>query len=72
MKARAVLDGDDYVLTGTKHWITNAGVSDTCTVFAKTDPAAVLSARTGRRSRITNANHDLQRLRRRVLDLARG
>ena len=40
MKARAVLDGDDYVLTGTKYWITNAGVSDTYTVFAKTDPAA--------------------------------
>lgn len=40
MKTRAVRDGDDYVLSGTKHWITNAGVSDTYTVFAKTDPAA--------------------------------
>ena len=40
MQTRAVRDGDDYVLTGTKHWITNAGVSDTYTVFAKTDPAA--------------------------------
>ncbi|MGH9065596.1 MAG: acyl-CoA dehydrogenase family protein [Acidimicrobiales bacterium] len=40
MKARAVRDGDDYVLSGTKYWITNAGVSDTYTVFAKTDPSA--------------------------------
>ena len=33
-------DGDDYVLNGTKYWITNAGISDTYTVFAKTDPDA--------------------------------
>ena len=38
MRARAVRDGDDYVLTGSKYWITNAGISDTYTVFAKTDP----------------------------------
>ena len=38
MKTRAVRDGDDYVLSGTKYWITNAGISDTYTVFAKTDP----------------------------------
>ncbi len=40
MSARAVRDGDSYVLTGTKYWITNAGISDTYTVFAKTDPSA--------------------------------
>jgi alkylation response protein AidB-like acyl-CoA dehydrogenase len=40
MSTRAVRDGDHYVLNGTKYWITNAGVSDTYTVFAKTDPAA--------------------------------
>ena len=40
MRTRAVRDGDDYVLTGAKHWITNAGVSDTYTVFAVTDPDA--------------------------------
>jgi len=40
MRTRAVRDGDDYVLTGAKHWITNAGVSDTYTVFAVTDPEA--------------------------------
>jgi alkylation response protein AidB-like acyl-CoA dehydrogenase len=40
MKTRAVRDGDDYVLNGTKHWITNAGISSVYTVFAKTDPSA--------------------------------
>ena len=40
MRTRAVRDGDDYVLTGSKYWITNAGISDTYTVFAKTDPDA--------------------------------
>jgi alkylation response protein AidB-like acyl-CoA dehydrogenase len=40
MRTRAVRDGDDYVLTGTKYWITNAGVSDVYTVFAVTDPTA--------------------------------
>jgi alkylation response protein AidB-like acyl-CoA dehydrogenase len=40
MSARAVRDGDSYVITGSKYWITNAGVSDTYTVFAKTDPEA--------------------------------
>src|SRR6516164_9653048 len=40
MKARAVRDGDTYVLNGTKRWITNAGVSSYYTVMAVTDPAA--------------------------------
>ncbi len=40
MKTRAIRDGDTYILSGTKHWITNAGVSDIYTVFAKTDPSA--------------------------------
>ena len=40
MRTRAVRDGDDYILTGSKAWITNAGVSDIYTVFAKTDPDA--------------------------------
>lgn len=40
MKTRAVRDGDSYVLNGVKYWITNAGISDTYTVFAKTDPGA--------------------------------
>jgi alkylation response protein AidB-like acyl-CoA dehydrogenase len=40
MRTRAVRDGDDYIITGTKYWITNAGVSDVYTVFAVTDPDA--------------------------------
>ncbi len=40
MRTRAVRDGDDYVLTGSKYWITNAGISDVYVVFAKTDPDA--------------------------------
>ena len=40
MRALAVRDGDEYVLTGSKYWITNAGISDVYIVFAKTDPDA--------------------------------
>jgi alkylation response protein AidB-like acyl-CoA dehydrogenase len=40
MKARAVRDGDDWVLDGVKRWITNAGVSEYYTVMAVTDPDA--------------------------------
>jgi alkylation response protein AidB-like acyl-CoA dehydrogenase len=40
MRARAVRDGDEYVLNGTKYWISNAGISDVYVVFAKTDPDA--------------------------------
>ena len=40
ISTRAVRDGDHWVLNGRKLWITNAGISDTYTVFAKTDPAA--------------------------------
>src|SRR4051794_17557895 len=39
MKTRATRDGDDWVLNGTKMWITNAGVSDYYTVMAVTDPS---------------------------------
>lgn len=37
MKTSAVLDGDHYVLNGSKTFISNAGVSDVYIVFAKTD-----------------------------------
>src|SRR5580693_3928041 len=40
MRARAVRQADHYLLSGTKYWVTNAGISDTYTVFAVTDPAA--------------------------------
>src|SRR3954465_9299668 len=39
MRPRAVLDGDHWVLDGTKCWISNAGVSTWYTVMAVTDPA---------------------------------
>ncbi|MDQ1752844.1 MAG: hypothetical protein QOE71_3900 [Pseudonocardiales bacterium] len=38
MRTRAVLDGDHWVLNGTKAWITNAGVSSYYTVMAVTEP----------------------------------
>jgi len=40
MRTRAVKDGNEYVINGVKCWITNAGISDLYTVFAKTDPEA--------------------------------
>lgn len=40
MRTRAVRDGDDYVINGSKMWITNANVADVAIVYAKTDPAA--------------------------------
>ena len=38
MRTRAVRDGEDWVLNGTKRWITNAGESEFYTVLAVTDP----------------------------------
>jgi alkylation response protein AidB-like acyl-CoA dehydrogenase len=38
MRSVARSDGDEYVLDGTKRFITNAGVARLYTVFAKTDP----------------------------------
>ena len=38
MRTTAQLDGDAYVLDGSKRFITNAGVAHLYTVFAKTDP----------------------------------
>ncbi|MEO9324815.1 acyl-CoA dehydrogenase family protein [Nocardioides sp. C4-1] len=40
MRTKAVRDGDDWVLSGQKAWITNAGVSEFYTVLAVTDPDA--------------------------------
>ncbi len=39
MRTKARRDGDDYVLDGSKIWITNGSVADVVTVFAVTDPA---------------------------------
>ncbi|HJP74848.1 MAG TPA: acyl-CoA dehydrogenase family protein [Pseudonocardiaceae bacterium] len=44
MRTRARLDGDHWVLNGTKAWITNAGESTWYTVMAVTDPDAAKPA----------------------------
>lgn len=40
MATRAVREGEHYHLSGTKHFISNAGEADFIVVYAKTDPAA--------------------------------
>ena len=40
LQLHAQKDGDDYVLNGTKAWITNGGVADLYTVFATLDRSA--------------------------------
>ena len=40
MKSRARMDGDSWVITGSKRFITGAGASDLYTFFAVTDPEA--------------------------------
>jgi alkylation response protein AidB-like acyl-CoA dehydrogenase len=40
MTTRAVRNGDHYRITGTKHFISNAGAADVLVIYAKTDPAA--------------------------------
>jgi alkylation response protein AidB-like acyl-CoA dehydrogenase len=40
MRSEARREGDVYVINGSKRFITNAGVADLYTVFAKTDPTA--------------------------------
>jgi alkylation response protein AidB-like acyl-CoA dehydrogenase len=38
MRTRAVRDGDEWLIDGTKNWITNLGVADFYICFAVTDP----------------------------------
>jgi len=40
MRTQAVRRGDEYVLNGSKMWITNGPDADTLVVYAKTDPQA--------------------------------
>jgi alkylation response protein AidB-like acyl-CoA dehydrogenase len=40
IQTRALLDGESYVLNGTKSWVTNGGVAGVYLVFAKTDALA--------------------------------
>ena len=44
MRTKAVRDGDEWVIDGTKNWITNLGIADFYICFAVTDPAAGHSA----------------------------
>ncbi len=39
IRTTAVRDGDDWIITGSKLWITNGGIADFFTVFAKTGGA---------------------------------
>ena len=38
IRCHAQKDGDDYILNGTKYWITNGGLADYISVFATVDP----------------------------------
>lgn len=40
MITKAVRDGDEWVINGTKNWISNLGIADFYIVFAVTDPTA--------------------------------
>ena len=38
LRTKAVVDGDDYVLNGTKTFITNGSIADVIVLYARTDP----------------------------------
>lgn len=40
IKASATRDGDDYILNGSKYWVTNAGVADIYAVMLRTSPGS--------------------------------
>ena len=48
MRTRAKRDGEDWVLNGTKMWITNGSVADIAIVWARTDEAGADEAEAGR------------------------
>lgn len=47
IRTRAVRDGDEWVINGSKQWITNAPYADYCILFAVTDPEANRERRGG-------------------------
>jgi acyl-CoA dehydrogenase len=38
IRCKAARDGEDYILNGTKYWITNGGLADYMSIFATVDP----------------------------------
>ncbi len=56
MTSRAVRDGDDWVLTGTKQWITNGPYADHVMVFAVTDPEKAAARKGGITGFLVNAD----------------
>ena len=38
IRCQATADGEDFILNGTKYWITNGGIADYISVFATVDP----------------------------------
>ncbi len=38
MRCKATPDGSDYILNGTKYWVTNGGYADYASIFATADP----------------------------------
>ncbi|MFZ2632050.1 MAG: acyl-CoA dehydrogenase family protein [Desulfosalsimonadaceae bacterium] len=38
IRCLATKDGDDYILNGTKYWVTNGGIADYFSIFATVDP----------------------------------
>jgi acyl-CoA dehydrogenase len=47
MKTRAIRDGDDWIITGSKQWITNGPYADYAMIFAVTDPALAAARKGG-------------------------
>jgi acyl-CoA dehydrogenase len=47
IRTKAVRDGDEWVINGTKQWISNAPYADYCVLFAVTDPEANKARRGG-------------------------
>ena len=41
MRTRARRDGDDWIMTGNKMWITNGSISDVAVVWARTEDDGV-------------------------------